>query len=502
MFSDRRLLAAALLALLVAVVGVTDLRPVLNDNEAVRLIPGVRLWDPSQFDGDWSFEHADPSSKLFDGLVAAMLQIGPPTLIALGGRVAMFGVLLYLVWRLATRVGTPAHALFAGLCGWYLLGQTAVAGEWIVRGFEPKVFSYAFLLAAMLAYFEDRRIAGAAFLALTFVAHPFVGLWGGGSLVAALVTERRREGSLLSAAILAALAIVGVVLFLYAEPFDMEDMRLYVHFRNPHHLDPVAFGSRAQILLGLIALGVVILSRARASVWTLLDRWLFFVNLSFAAGLLAWALDFTPLLATYPFRIAPMADLLAACVLIAEWVFDRTSIRAWTRFAIVSALAASCAFRVWDRHYGFEVAWKSFVTRTDQAHRPIVSWLRSNTGKDALAALPPEDVSLWFLSGRPQFVSFKYHPPQEMSEWLERLKALNGGKDFSGSGFGAMAELRANYPRLASADLVALRDQYHVRYYVTTMRRDDLVRAEVFSDPPYNVYDLARLDTETMSSGR
>jgi hypothetical protein len=502
MFSNQRIHAAALLALLVMIVGVTDLRPILNDNEAVRLIPGVKLWDASEFDGDWSFQYLDPSSALFDRLVAALLHLGSPVLLALSARAVLFATLLYLVWRMADRVGTRADALFAGLCGWYFLGQTAVAGEWIVRGFEPKVFGYAFLLAAMLAHLERRRIAGAVFLALACIAHPFVGLWGGGSLVAALATERQRNGFLLSALTFAALLLLAGIMFLAAGPSDAGDLRLYVHFRNPHHLDPAEFGSRAQILLAFVTLGIVIAFRARAANWTLLDRWLFFVNLSFGVGLAAWVLDFTPLLATYPFRIAPVANLLAACVLVATWIFNRTWSGDWVRGVVLAAFALIFAARISDQIGDFTTAWEEWLTQTDLAHRPIVSWIRTNAGKDAVLLMPPDDAALWFYSGRPQFVSFKYHPPHAMREWLNRLKMLNGGKEFTRAGFGAAVDLRESYARLACDDLTALRQEYRVRYYVTTLRRDDLVSAEAFSDPPYRVYDLARLDAERQARSR
>jgi len=495
----RRLHTTVFLALLLIMLGVGCFRPALTDNEAVDLIPGVMLWDPSAFAGDWSFRNSDPSAALFDRVVAALLHLCSPIVLVLVGRATLGSTILYLLWRLSRRVGIGAEALFAGLCAWYVLGQTTLAGEQVLQDFEPKVWSYAFLLAALVAHLERRRIAGAIFLALAYVWHPFVGFWGGGSLLAALATERRWEGLLPSLLAFVLISLLFGALFLSTGSSSLDDLRLYVYFRNAHHLDPARFATRSQVLSSLIALAVVIFSRPWSRDWSLLDRWLIFINLAFVAGLIAWVLDFTPLLMTYPFRIAPVANLLAACVLVARRALDRKNDDGTVRRGVfVLAVSVWCILRgpVAGELWGFKEDWSRFVAGTDVSHSPVVSWFHTHTPSNSVLLLPPNKSALWFFTMRPQFVSFKYHPPKAMGEWMSRLTILNGGREFSKRGFSAMAELIDNYARLSHGDLMRMRHDFGVRYYVTVSKREDLTDAEVFRDPSYWVYDLALLASE------
>jgi hypothetical protein len=91
-------------------------------------------------------------------------------------------------------------------------------------------------------------------------------------------------------------------------------------------------------------------------------------------------------------------------------------------------------------------------------------------------------------------VSFKSAPHNKrVAEWYERLRDLNGGKEFHSVGFAVCKELTDNYRVLKKAQLIDLKEKYDAAFFLVDRQRADLEDIIVYGDGHYYIYDLKGL---------
>ncbi len=419
-------------------------RPVPAVNEPVYLAWLVADGNPGFLPGDWTFSAHDAGHALFNLLFAPLTRVMPLTLLAWIGRLACWLAVLAGAMRLARRFELSAVAAALGLTGWLAVGQSFVAGSWMIGGFESKCVAYALLLFSLVDLLDRRHLRGAALLGGTAAFHASVGLWGGIGIAALLLSQRLSFKRLAQmAALSVAVSLPGSVpllLSVFSAGGDTVDWAYQVTVRMPHHLDPLSWPMRYVVaLFSLYAFNLVCAwyereqprFRALAAFETALAS-------AFLAGVLCRVVEAWDLLWLFPFRLFAVFTPL----LFAFWLARRITagIRAAgtgtarPRLApavvmtgIIALLWLPNPFVGWlQRVRSVSQEWRS-LERPDPLGDVMV-WVAGNTNVDAVTIAPPFEARWPLVARRPSIGSWKAIRYDDLSSWETRMRDLLGGE--------------------------------------------------------------------------
>lgn len=261
-------LAATLLVLLALMIPPTG---ILNDNEEHYFAAALHYVDPQADPQGSAVMGGLPHAFAFAwiaGPLARDLGFEAASIIGRSLTIALYGLaLLSLFSRLSMR---PVDAVLV-LGAFYLLGQETIGGEWLFRGFEPKVLAYPFVILALSDMVAGRHRRAFLLLAIATWFHFLVGgFWAALFLLAMWLSgirDRRLTYSAGSYAVLVAPILWLLVSFGYGQSHEASSGTLpsaawiISHFRSAHHATP--FGSLSELLdwspgvLLTVALGIL-----------------------------------------------------------------------------------------------------------------------------------------------------------------------------------------------------------------------------------------------------
>ncbi|ANM30199.1 hypothetical protein ABI59_12365 [Acidobacteria bacterium Mor1] len=410
-------------------------RPVPSVNEPVYLARLVADGNPGFLPGDWTFAAHDAEHFLFNLIFAPLTRLIPIEALAWLGRFACWLAVCAGAFRLARKLELSPLVAAVGLTGWLAIGQSFVAGSWMVGGFESKCVAYALLLFSMCDMLDRRHMRGAALLGGVAAFHAAVGLWGGVAIAALLLTQRLPVTRLLTmAALTVAVSLPGslpLMLSMAGGGAGAADWGYQVTVRMPHHLDPASWPLR--YIIGLFSLFAFNLLCA----WSERDREVFrglaafetALASAFMGGLLCRAVEAWDLLRLFPFRLFAVFTPL----LFAFWLARRLTV-ARPRFTpavvaagIVALLWLPNPFLGWmTRAHGITQEWRA-ERRPDPLHE-VMGWVAGNTPADAVAIAPPFEAR-WALEARRSSVgSWKAIRYDDLPGWEARMRGLLGGE--------------------------------------------------------------------------
>ena len=185
---------------LLALISLRFLRPTILSNEAVYLLRGRRIVEPTFLANDWAVGAEawyQSMSVAFDVLAGALwASLGDAIPVVLVGRLFAWTLAVASLARLASTAGVHPGFFLAGAAAWLVGGQAFSAGESIFGAVEQKVFAYAALFAALDAACRGRVLRAGVFAGVAIAFHVLVGGWGGAALgIGVLVRYRSlREG--------------------------------------------------------------------------------------------------------------------------------------------------------------------------------------------------------------------------------------------------------------------------------------------------------------------
>ncbi len=532
--NSRLLYWALAIAAVLAYLAVFKLAPECAGNEGGKLVMGRRLLDSSFLATDpavagdaWGFH----LSLLYSSIVGALwVLLGKGLAVAMVGRVLVWLFVLVALARLIRTLGLSPLATALALLAWLVVGQSAGADEWIFGSLEGKCFAYGCLFLSMEALLRGRPVAGGFFAALATWFHVLVGGWGSMVLVAVMLWRRRDFAwrtvvhFSATAAVLASpqLAIAVSYALGGAAPgaSNLDVNGIVVFFRTPHHMDPAMFlklSNAVLIVVQAMAVLVLIGRAVSARDARFLRSVLAFVLLLFGAGLVARWAGVVWFLKYYPFRLAdvlvPLLFWLTTfgylvrvvatgpirfpIALFRNWRLLRSR---WPAAALLVTLAVGL-YQVhevyWIRRWELSTVhrqWRQFLAGEKRPYAGMTGWIQGNTSKTALFLIPPCEYTFWIEAERPEVVDFKHSPHNaKVIDWYQRIKALNGGREFKERGFDACRELRRNYPRLTIPQLRTIRQDYGADYYLTDTERQDLAGYLVHANKQYFLYELRPL---------
>lgn len=538
--------------------------PVPDTNEAHYLTKARHAADPSWCNDDFFLSTGDAHVVFFRlvGPVAAARSLEEAAWI---GRVLGWLLLAIAVRQLAAVVmdrepgaagwrGTLWHILAAGLFS-LLVRVTPASGEWLIGGFESKVFAWAGVILATAAVAAGRF--GWAWIACGTAAavHPVVGLWGFGEVGCVAfwrlcvgvgrgirgepLPEGEPAGSsqllggfvgLVAGVALAALGVVPAALLgRGVDPaIAAEAARIQVHERLPHHLLPESF-QQLQVVTHLLAVGLLLVAWAAARpswrVGRLVGMAVVSLMVSATGLLIAATRELDPavadqLLRFYWFRSADGLVPLAAAVLVVDWCRwgppAAEPQRPQRRMAVLAALLLILATVAWDLtqqrdHWPDEAG--DQPARADRhvdaaVWQEACQWIRENTPEDAVFLTPRGAATFTWRTSRAEVVSWKNMPqdPESVVLWRRRVFDL-----FAPEGSESLKDLERSTAALGEERVreVALRygaDYIIVPSKVIELLGEPLPSAEpVYRNPGYAVYRLSgqpgeQVDGSDMSS--
>jgi hypothetical protein len=222
---------------------------------------------------------------------------------------------------------------------------------------------------------------------------------------------------------------------------DSESAAFIVLSRIPHHADPTFFGERGPLILATMLAFTLLWSWIHRSSFPPRLLGVFEVTLTavFVSGVVAWFFDWWEYLLLLPFRVMPILVHLLFWLIIVGTLTGGPDRRAWLRktgqserrsVVATTAIAAAglsliAVLALWNPVVRVVEAVQDFpdgYVRDPAEFDPAMEWIATNTDHDAVVAMPPWIEEMFYMSERPQFVSWEAVTYDRPSEWRARLE--------------------------------------------------------------------------------
>ena len=493
--------------------------PAFHVNEGGKLISVRQLVEPGFLSQDWVVAkgHGD---NIFDFAFSAVMAplwlcLHNMLLVAMVARVLFWSAFLLILVKLEKRLQLGPYVLLIGTAGWLMLRQCLGTSEWILGGIEPKCFSYALLLLALIAVFDKSMVKAGIFCGLAISFHFLVGLWGGVAIGIAVLAAWREFGWRKISTFALVPTLINLPLAMIALKYDAVSTdanraissQLAVEFADPLHLDPDYFH-------GILLFAALVVMTA-ASVWLygkilpkfearMMSGFLIVLTLEFGLGLIAWELHSYRFLLSFPFRVADVLVLLFFLLALTCWAWRQVLAwmdgerwkrlpLGWKNGAFLMAamlLVGTSAYLLNKPVRNFALQWQNRQDKENVEWAEMTEWIRAQTPKDAVFVSPPWMNIFWVDAERAQVGDYKRAPHNyQIIEWKHRLEALNGGP-LTARGIHIMDELKRHYPYLSVQELEKIRDLYGASYYLTTVERPEMSGQLVHGNGEYFLYRL------------
>lgn len=478
----------------------------VEGNELHKFIEAVAVHNPHWLPGLFQDQPDSVHRQWLYQLIAAPLLARSGFLTAsLVGRLAAYALLA---------VGLASVTRALGLNVVYALAVTALmdmmpsmaAGEWIIGGVEQKVISYGFVLLALGALLRENPpwVRIALLLAVATGMHVLVGLFATFSALVVWVAEAWRRplsknfslGLVVAIGAVAAAAAIPAYMHLTSD-WNLDDARVYVSLRVPHHLDPTYWPGSAWIriagFMALFAGAAYAVKRVASSPAP--RRLTLFCAVSaipFAVGLLVSPFEFRwHLLSFYPFRFAdamiPFGGFLLGALALQSYLPGKVG--QGVRIAIAASLILLLI--PFARHVQtirkFPVDPYSGVS---EGWLECTQWIRAHTPPTALFVVPPIGTESfpWLARRRPLAVFKLTSMSGGLQEWQQRLTDMAGWEGpWPARGWDAARWVARRYSELSTEQATRLMEKYSADFLVT--RADHrLELPAVFSNAEFIVY--------------
>jgi hypothetical protein len=451
--------------------------------------------DPSVLASDWFVGGQSAGINVRSGMVAA-LQIPArifPIWLTVALSYAVGAVLCVLaVFRIARRAtGSTAAALLAGMLVLVLTPHWNLGGNEIMSSMlTPSLLAWGLGLTALDKLMERQAITSGALLGLAMLLQPLVALQLALPSFAFLLVEsiagRRTKADLIRLAV--PLLAIGAWILLPLAAGQLSGspssnaLDILTRFRAPHHYRPDQFPPRDIFRFGLVAsAGVLALAQYRS----VLDATFFRfarVSLFVIAGVLALSLAGTfiveigPIVKLQLFKLTVLAKMLLLIAVAAglygwfpERLRKRMSRAADSRwFAALTIVAAAAVVVLCVRFEPLARRTLPFVARNAGPEGKVISWIRNNTDRDAVFAVPPGLSGFRYRAERAVFVDFKAVPFEDESllEWRRRLGAEAPLDIETSGGVDALVKLDSSFAAMSTATAKRLLEVEDVDYFL------------------------------------
>jgi hypothetical protein len=437
-----------------------------SGNEFIYLLRLVKQYNPAFLTNDFSFSFQGNEHWLFNHIFGLPAQLISPHSLGWLGRLACWAGVLLGLFRLGRNWEISDRAIAISIFIWLCLGQSIVAEEWMIGGFEAKCVAYICLIFALDGFLRGKDIYPAALTGLAFSFHPAVGLWGGLAIGIGLLLSQTPIQKLLKIGIVTAVfAIPGLLPLVLANETistGIDDWKHIVLVRAPAIFNPFGWSraSYAVLLLSAAFTIWIFIRREKEQKFKLLQYFLIALGLFFLFGIFLRAAERYDLMRLMPMRLFPVFVPL---------FFLFTFARAWRErsfSAATAAIAIAIGFISLTRHnpavFAFDQVRDNYSTWKAKYDDVSVAqqWVGDNSDPGTVVISPPWRRDGWHHSERAQVVSYGFPVFENLPEWRRRVTQLIGDAS-------EPEQMQANYRNLTRGQIDALAQEYGAGYLIT-----------------------------------
>jgi len=468
-------------------------KPVPYSNEYSYLLKLVKTFNPDFLANDFTFSNPPNAYWLFNHLFGVFTLPFSIEVVGWGGRIACWSVLLYALIRLGKRWEIPLWMISLSIFLWLAMGQSLVADEWMIGGFEAKCVAYICLLFALDGFCDGRDIVSAILLGLTFSFHPVVGLWGIAATLFALLIWRRDLVRVVKTTVISgAFSLIGLIPILLTPAVKPtpENLKILELVKFPYHYDPSAWARSSIVLLYLMMTLCLVFhfqNRDDKS-GKFLTGFLSVLCLFFTAGILLMAFKQYGLSEYMPMRLFPIFAPLFFLFTVARTFNQKAKVSPGKSLAGVGIACLSLI--IWSNPFSVSVqqvqtTYEKWTAKPDDSEKAFV-WINKNTPNGTIVIAPPWRFDYWHLSQRAQIVSYNQPTYSNLNEWQKRVDQLVGIPNPE-NGIRENYELASFYYNLRQKQVDRLAGRYKAAYLIS---ESDYSYERVFESGKQKVYRL------------
>lgn len=386
------------------------------------------------------------------------------------------------------------------------------ANEWMVGGFETKVFAYGFAVLSLASFLNKQLYKGLLFAGLALSFHLLVGVYNLFCLFPVLILQQRETKNFLintikSLPIFLIAGSVGMYGILYQLTLVNDDLSrmgwdIYVNIRVPHHTLPTHLPIEIWIkFIIFTSLNLFFFIKSEKKAMKMLSSYAIFSSLVSLIGLLifiAWGPGHH--LKYYFFRFGSiMLPLITFLNIISFAIdkFEQTLSKNHNKIKY-AFIALSIAIMIPTINI-----FLSDFARARSAHELMIEntrdtqmadWIKKNMPANKVFITEPNDIFFYVNYERPVFATWKHAPQngRDIIEWYNRLKALNGGKDFKNKD-----QVGRNFLKLSEEELLAIAEAYPNGAYVLMPRPVALDFPVLFKSDNNILYEIKNVDRQS-----
>ena len=480
---------AALFCVVLALSG----KPVPFSNEYSYLLKLVKTYNVDFLANDFTFANPPNAYWLFNHLFGIFTLIFSVEVIGWGGRIVCWAVLLLALTRLGKQWEIPLWMISLSIFLWLAIGQSLVADEWMIGGFEAKCVAYICLLFALDGFCDGKDNVSAILLGLTFSFHPVVGLWGiGAALFALLILHRDLVRITKITAIAGFFSLIGLIPILLTPGIKPhpENLKILELVNFPFHYDPFSWAKSSILLLFfLMAFCLVFyIQNKKEKSDTFLITFLSVLFVFFNIGLFLMVFEQYELSEYMPMRLFSVFVPLFFLFTLAR-AFNKKPVISSNKIIAAIGIGCLCLF-IWVNPFSvsFEqvkMTYQKWTEEMDDTEKAFV-WINKNTSNGTIAIVPPWRYEYWNLAKRAQIVSYNQPTYSDLNEWQKRVDKLVGSPNPE-KGVRENDDLANFYYNLNEKQINLLAEQYKAIYLIS---KTDYSYDLVFQSGKQKIYRL------------
>lgn len=425
----------------------------------------LREWIPS----DWYLNQSIPYRYFFSYPAGFLVDKFGFLQAIFIGRIISYLLISYALFSLIEALSSKRKYVVYILTitiQFYFFSYGIGAGEWMVGGFDTKVFAYGFVLLSFASFLSGHIKRGWFCAGLALSLHALIGTYHIFCLLPSIILFQNRAAKreLLKSFPLFLLGGIFGIYSIYQYLLEMSSglqttgYDIYVNISVAHHVMPDHFPSITWIYLFCFSVLNIFLIRShqssvqkRISIYALASVIFILIGL-----ILFFLMGSTHLLRYYFFRFGdvmlPLMTLLSIAAIVEKLNFNQRLFKFGSILFMVLLIAPKVKYRLIQLTLNKE----KILSRTSVDFE-MEAWINSNTKKSQVIITNPDDIYFYINCQRSAFVLLRQSPQsgKELTEWYKRLKALNGGNDFE-----TKEEVIQNYMRLTETNVLGIVDVY------------------------------------------
>jgi len=392
------------------------------------------------------------------------------------------------------------YYLLALITFFSFFGHGSGAGEWMIGGLDTKVFAYGFVILSISYFIESEIKKWLIFSGLAISFHLLIGFYSLLSFLPLIIIYQTKSENYIKDTIKllpyfiipASIGIYGIIYQLIIASGNISNIGwdIYVNIRVPHHTIPSVLSRKYWIFLVIfssiniyIFIKTKIINIKYISIYTLTT-----VGISLLGLVVFFIFGNSHILKYYFFRFADVMLPLLTLISITYFIIEElktlpTKTKKLINFSIIIIVFSFFAFKIKliNSEYNSYSNQKSYDTE-------MIAWVKNNTTANDIFIVNPNSDMFYINYERPMFVSWKHSPQNnnDIIEWYNRLKLLNGGNDFS-----TLNEITTNYENITENQILAIQKTYgNLRYII--MPKSKFLNFPILHETPINIlYEIS-----------